>query len=394
MLDLLKFALMGVGGICMVIAGRRHRDWRNGLYFVASVLFAIACDSISDKFLDCLVPNVREPEVYLVAICLLIGAYLIKRDRSSSWTAAGVIWKNRRFPLLVWGLLLVSIAPNIVKSRTVWEFLEPKLVGVHTEIMRHAIEDITELLGAILIFNWGFLFLRDKWQVINYPNDPLFESLIKAGNIEKVGWGGTRRNCYKLGDSGLCVKFYKPPEDCEKGKMKSSIRREIRSRRFNKYRNISSREVHLYNTMRHTMPEEIRSKMPPECRRVFHPKYGWGIMETYYANPDGKAIIPYEFEIARQSPENREIIYAQAKELLDLLIESSAPFYEPGNFHTLIHSDGTIETKLVDFEPAAKTFIQLEAIWPWFRRQKLRRKSERYLQHIREKYGVKGSLVK
>lgn len=393
MLDIVKFVLMSFCGVCMVIAGRRHRDWRNGLYFISSVFFAVACDSISDRVLSKLFPFFDEPEALLSVLCILIGAYLVKRDRSSAWTAAGVIYKNRRFPFLIWGLVFVVIVPNIAKSRSLWEFCEPKLVGVNTAIMRHAIEDIVELLGSFLLFNWGFLFLKDKWRILNHENDEVYEELVKEVKIERVGFGGTRRNCYKLGDSGLCVKFYKPPEDCVKGKMKDSIRREIRARRFNKYRNICSREVDLYNRLRHDMPEEVRMKMPPVCKRVFHPKMGWGVLETYYVNPDGEAIIPYEFEIARQTPENREIIYAQAKNLLDVLIKNSAHFYEPGNFHTLIMPDGTIETKLVDFEPAAKTLIQLEAIWPWYRRRKLRRKANRYLKHIRETYGIKGTLV-
>lgn len=393
-MDIIKFILMMFGGICMAIAGKRHSDWRNGLYFIASVFFAVACDSVSDRILIKLFPFVHEPEVILSAICLLIGIYLVRRDRSSAWTAAGVIYKNRRFPFLIWGLIFVALVPNIAKNRHLWEFFEPKLVGVNTALMRHALEDVTELLGAVLLFNWGFLFLKDKWRILQHENDETYETLVREMKIERVGFGGSRRNCYKLGDSGLCVKFYKPPEECQKGIMKDSIRREIRTRRFNKYRNINSREVDLYNRFRHEMPEEIRSKMPPVCKRVFHPDLGWGIMETYYQNPDGTAIIPYGAEIKRQTPENREIIYAQAKELLDVLIKNSAPFYEPGNFHTLIKPDGSIEMKLVDFEPASKTLIQLEAIWPWFRRYKLARKAKRFLAHIREKYGVKGSLVK
>lgn len=393
-MDTAKFILMAFGGVCMVIAGKRHSDWRNGLYFIASVFFAVACDSIFDPFLSRMLPFVDEPETILSVSCLLIGIYLVKRNRSSAWTAAGVIYKNRRFPFLIWGLVFVSIVPNLAKNRHLWEFFEPKLMGLNTVVMRHALEDVTEFLGAVLLFNWGFLFLKDKWRVINPRNDETFETLLKETKLERVGLGGSRRNCYKLGDSGLCVKFYKPPEECKKGMMKDSIRREIRSRRFNKYRNICSREVDHYNRFRHEMPEEVRAKLPPVCKRVYHPDLGWGILETYYCNPDGEAIIPYEFEIKRQTPENREIIYAQAKELLDVLIRNSAPFYEPGNFHTLINPDGSIETRIVDFEPAAKTLIRLEAICPWYRRHKLARKAERYLAHIRASYGVKGSLVK
>lgn len=77
------------------------------------------------------------------------------------------------------------------------------------------------------------------------------------------------------------------------------------------------------------------SFLPPVCERVFHPEYGWGVLETYYTNPDGG-----------------------------------------------------IETKIIDFEPESKMAIPLEAIWPWFRRMKLRRKAKRYLKHIRETYGI------
>ena len=217
--------------------------------------------------------------------------------------------------------------------------------------------------------------------------------LVFENRLERVGWGGTRRNCYKVGDTGLCVKFYKPPEECV-GRMKPSIRREIARRRFDKYRNSSSREVYLCHLMRRTMPKEVSGRLPEVCRRVFHPEWGWGILETYYTNPDGTAIIPYEFEIARRAPKVREEIYAQAEALLGALVESSARFYEPGNFHTQIGADGSVATKIVDFEPDSKSAVPLEAFWPWYRRRKLARKARRYLRHIRDKYGVRGKSLR
>ena len=218
---------------------------------------------------------------------------------------------------------------------------------------------------------------------------PPHAHLLDEHPLVRVGWGGTRRVCYRIGDTGFCVKFYKPRElhNCEL--MKPSIRRDILRRRFSRKFNSSSAEVECYERFWMRQPGEIRSKLPPVVERVFHPQLGWGILETYYVNPDGTAIIPYEFEIKRQeSMEKRREIYNQAKELLELLAARSAPFYEPGNFHTLIRPDGGIETKIIDFEPESKMAIPLEAIWPWFRRMKLRRKAKRYLKHIREAYGI------
>lgn len=213
--------------------------------------------------------------------------------------------------------------------------------------------------------------------------------LLDEHPLERVGWGGTRRCCYKIGDTGFCVKFYKPEELYDRERMKPSIRRDILRRRFSFERNSSSAEVNSYERFWMKQSEEIRSRLPPVVERVFHPKWGWGILETYYTNPDGTAIIPYEFEIKRQeSMANRLEIYRQAKELLEKLIFCSAAFYEPGNFHTLIRPDGGIETKIIDFEPISKMAIPLVKFWPWFRRMKLRRKAKRYLKHIRETYGI------
>ena len=215
------------------------------------------------------------------------------------------------------------------------------------------------------------------------------EHLLKEQPWERVGWGGTRRVCYKLGDSGFCVKFYKPEELYDVERMKPNIRREIARRRFDARRNSSSLEVAVYQDFWMKQSAAIRAKLPPVVERVFDAKLGWGILETYYTNPDGTAIIPYEFEIKRQaSAEKRREIYGQAKAVLEELAKIAAPFYEPGNFHTLIRSDGGIETKLVDFEPISKMAIPLVKFWPWLRRQTIRRKARHYLKHIREAYGI------
>ena len=218
---------------------------------------------------------------------------------------------------------------------------------------------------------------------------PPHAHLLDEHPLVRVGWGGTRRVCYRIGDTGFCVKFYKPEELYDREWMKPSIRRDILRRRFSRKCNSSSAEVECYERFWMRQSEEIRSKLPPVVERVFHPTLGWGILETYYTNPDGTAIIPYEFEIKRQeSMEKRREIYDQAKVLLEELAKIAAPFYEPGNFHTLIRPDGGIETKLIDFEPISKMAIPLVKFWPWLRRLTIRRKARHYLKHIRETYGI------
>lgn len=218
----------------------------------------------------------------------------------------------------------------------------------------------------------------------------VWNRLVATSKLEEIG-RGTRRAAYKVGDSGYCAKFYRTPEDCRTSqKMKPSIKRDIKLRRFDYRRNSSSQEVAVAETMRKTMPREITDRLPAICQRVFHPSWGWGVIENFYTNPDGTAIIPYEYELRRQmhNPAVRKEIYIQARELLCALIRESATFYEPGNFHVLFNEDGNLEMKLIDFEPDAKTLIPLEKIWPLFRRCKLVRKARRYLASMREKYKI------
>lgn len=384
-----KMATILVAAFCMLLAAVRHREWRGGLLLLGCVFLSAAMNE-PEGFFGGIFP-LKEPELPAIVFFLVLGVVLAALNRGTTFLALRAIYVNRRFPLLVWGLCLVSFLPQLGTDKHVWATMLPPAYS--TPEARELVEHGIEFLGYIFLLNWSILFLRDKWRILTRRVPSPHEHLLWKEQWVRVGYGGSRRNCYRLGNSGFCVKFYKPPEECVPGKMKASIRRDIGWRRFNKSRNSSSQEVHLYNRLRHRMSESVLSCLPLVCERVFHPKFGWGVLETYYTNPDGTAIIPYEFEIERQTPENREIIYAQANVLLEALASVRAPFYEPGNFHVRIGPDGSPSLKIVDFEPESKMLIPLEIFWPWYRCNKLQRKSVRYLAHIRARYGVRGKTL-
>ena len=380
-----KMAAILVAAFSMLLAAVRHREWRGGLLLVGCVFLSAAMNEFEDFFSP--IFQMDEPELPAILFFLVLGIVLTVLNRGTTFLALRAIYVNRRFPLLVWGLCLVSFLPQLGTDKHIWEVLLPPAYSTHEtrELVEHGIE----FLGYVFLLHWSILFLKDKWRILTQRVPSPHEHLLKEEPWELVG-SGSRRNCYKLGDSGFCVKFYKAPGECAPGKMKKSICRDIGWRRFNKSRNSSSQEVYVYNRLRHRMPESVRNCLPLVCERVFHPRYGWGILETYYMNPDGTAIIPYEFEVARQTTENREIIYAQAERLLNTLVSVSAPFYEPGNFHVLVGADGSISLRVVDFESESKMLIPIEAFWPWYRRHKLARKADRYLGSLRDRYGVGG----
>ena len=386
----IKLVTVLLAAALMLAAALRHREWRGGLLFVMSVFLSGAAQEFEAP-MRWLLPGLREPEVPLSIAFLALGAFFAWWHRGSTIAALVAIWKNRRFPILVWGVLFISVMPNVAKAKFVWSAFSSLEVGTHD--VREVAEAAAEMLGCVLLLNWAVLFLKDKWRLFTRRVGRL-NNLVFENELVEIG-RGTRRVAYRVGDTGYCAKFYYPEEQCiEALKMQKSIQRDVRWRRFNKWRNASCEEVYVYNVFRHTMPADIRRRMPEVCERVFHPQWGWGIIETYYTNADGTAIIPYEFEIKRQPPETRERIYRQVCNVLASLVRASAPFYEPGNLHVLMREDGSSDIKIIDFEPTSKTFLPIEAVWPWFRRRKLARKANRYLRHIREKYGVTGKLCK
>lgn len=384
-----KMATILVAAFSMLLAAVRHREWRGGLLLVGCVFLSAAMNEFEDFFSP--IFQMDEPELPAILFFLVLGIVLTVLNRGTTFLALRAIYVNRRFPLLVWGLCLVSFLPQLGTDKHIWEVLLPLASSTHEtrELVEHGIE----FLGYVFLLHWSILFLKDKWRILTQRVPSPHEHLLKEEPWELVG-SGSRRNCYKLGDSGFCVKFYKAPGNCEKGKMKRSVRREIAVRRLNKLQNSCSREVHLYNSLRHSLPEQVRQALPEVCERVYHPTLGWGILETYCTNPDGTAIIPYEFEIKRQRREAvRAEIYRQAREMLNILIENSATFYEPGNLHPQFMPDGSVRLRIVDFEAESKMTIPLEVFWPWYRRHKLRRKAARYLLHVREAYGVREEVT-
>ena len=385
-----KLATILVAAALMFAAAVRRREWRGGLLLVACVFLAGAAQEC-EAALSPVFPGLREPETPLTVAFLVLGVALAVWHRGSTAVGIRAIWKNRRLPLLVWGILLISILPNVAKAKFVWEAVSTLETGTHD--VREVAEAASETLGCLLLLNWAVLFLKDKWRVLVARVPSAHEHLLFEHELVEVG-RGSRRVCYRVGDTGFCAKFYIPPEQCGADRMKASIRREIRRRRFSRLTNSSSQEVYVYERFRHDMPEEIRSRMPPVCERVRHPKWGWGVLETYYTNPDGTAIIPYRREIARQGSESvKNAIYREARIMLRELIRVAAPFHEPGNFHVLLGADGSVSLKLIDFEPDSKTFIQLESVIPALQRAKLRRKATRFLEELREKYGVTESVA-
>lgn len=375
--------LISIG--CLVVSAIRHPEWRGGLLTMAFVFLAVAMNEFESLW-DMLLPDwFDESEIIPIGLTLIAAILMSWLNKRSSIAGFRAVIRNRRFPLLVWGLLFVSVLPNLAQNRRFWNWMDPGVNASHE--VREGAQEATKMAGYVILLNWSLLFLKDKRKILRRRPSP-HEYLLWCNPLVPIG-RGSRRQAYRIGDTGFCAKFYLPPEECAKGKMKASIRREIAWRRFSRFCNSSSQEVYAYERFRHELPELIRGCLPPVCERVFHHRLGWGVLETLYLNPDGEAIVSCRREIARQKDEAvKAFIYRSVRDLLNGLIARAAHFHEPGNFHVLFSRSGGIEIKMIDFEPDSKTLIPIEAYLACWRRMKLRRKSRRFLASLRSRYGV------
>lgn len=215
------------------------------------------------------------------------------------------------------------------------------------------------------------------------------------GQILELIGEGSRRACYRLGKTGLCVKFYRRPEDCVAPKMKPSVIRELRRRRFNRRANVCAQEVDLLARLGPKLPPVVREMLPETMELVKHPLWGWGSVQPYLTNPDGSTIIPAELEMWHHAQERDFVLrmYRCVRDCLDLIVPSALPFYEASNLFVWWQADGSMKLKIIDFEPTSKTLISPERFCPWLRRRMMRRKADDYLAYLRMAFKIKEEEV-
>lgn len=176
-----------------VLAVRRH-EWRGGLLAMAFVFLGIAVNELGPFWRFAAFAGLDEPEFVPIAASLVLGALCAAVWRGSTTAAFVEIVRNRRFFLFVWGILFVSVLPNIAKSRPLWELLAPGLDATHG--LRNLAEEMTQTFGHFLLLNWVVLFLKDEWDRFVHRLSP-HEHLLREHELVEIG-RGARRVCYRL----------------------------------------------------------------------------------------------------------------------------------------------------------------------------------------------------
>lgn len=383
---LIQAGLMaGVAALLMALAVHR-REWRGGLLAMGFVFLGVALNELDPFWEKFSFFDLDEPELLPIAASLILAIACIIRWRGSTWGAFAEIVRHKHFLLLVWGLLFVSLLPNLAQSKHLWKPLVPMLSDTYA--LRELAQDMTKTFGHFLLLNWIVLFLKDKWRRLVHQMSP-HEHLLREQPLVKIGQGA-RRICYRIGETGFCVKFLRDPSDAQTSrKIGWRFRLMLKNGRFDRRLNVNCLEAEAMEKYRHEAGPLVAAAFPEVVEVVFDEQRGYGVLMSLVTNADGSLVIRAEYEMKkRQDPRFSAQCCQQLEALLDELADASAPFFEPRNVQIQFLADGSTCLRLIDFEPVDKKFIPLAEVVPLIRRRNLQRKARAYLQELRAEYGL------
>lgn len=213
--------------------------------------------------------------------------------------------------------------------------------------------------------------------------------LFSAGTLERLGMG-SRRACYRLPGTGLCVKCYRSEAEIAEGKhperayskpLQPSVVREIRRHRFSDAGNTSCQEWRYHESLRARLPPDLLAVFPEIMERMLVPGRGWCLVEDEVRNADGSQAGKFHEEfMSIRDVCLREKLLEAMKDLCGSLARHAVSFYDPQNVLVQWLSGGGFRLRIVDFEPTSRALVPLDKIFPWLVGMKVRRRFARYLR--------------
>lgn len=217
------------------------------------------------------------------------------------------------------------------------------------------------------------------------PTGDELEALFQEGKMLRLGMG-SRRTCYKIPGTKLCVKCYRSEDEIEEGKydgevaLSSSVVREIRKGRFDSKSNTSCQEYRYWTRLKKNLPSEVFAVFPQTLECVSVPSRGWCIAEERVENYDGSE--PESFKSAYRVADGcgRRKLLAAFSRLVEQFRIHAVRFYDPQNLLVQKISADDFVLRIVDFEPATRCILSFDSLHPFFVRRKMLRRVKRWLK--------------
>ena len=218
------------------------------------------------------------------------------------------------------------------------------------------------------------------------PTAEQLDEWFKAGAMKRLGMG-SRRACYAIPDTDLCVKCYRSDEEIAEGKypghhpiepLSASVVREIRKCRFDEKRNTCCQECRYWRALKRRLPGSLMAAFPSVVELVLAPSRGWCEVESLVANADGSPVVKFHEAWGRASGGERQRLLAAFERFVGELTLHAVRFYDPQNILVEKGERGAFRLRIVDFEPASRTMLSIDGLSPFFVRKKIERRIVRY----------------
>ena len=212
------------------------------------------------------------------------------------------------------------------------------------------------------------------------------ENLLKSGSAQRLGMG-SRRACYAIPGTELCVKCYRSDEEIAEGRhpgqspvspLVPSVVREIHRSRFDERRNICCLEQQYWSELKHRLPEDLMSAFPATIEKVLVATRGWCEVEERAVNADGSPVMKIHEAWVQADELLRKKILDAFDTLMAKLAKWSVRMFDPQSLFVQKMADGSIRLRILDFEPVSRTFFALENLSSAIVRMKIRRRFSRY----------------
>ena len=204
---------------------------------------------------------------------------------------------------------------------------------------------------------------------------------------------GHRRICHRLAEGGECLKSYMTDAElasravvrdaAARRPIRDAVRREIVRARFIEDENTCAQEYRMWLDLRRRLPEKLMRVFPSRMELVSDPVRGWCVRESCVLNADGSAPLPFLAAYrAAESAERRDRLLSAICELRDALCAWRVSFFDPPNVLVQELADGGFRLRIVDFEPAERTWIPVDRLSPLLCAMKTRRRFNRFLAKL------------
>ena len=211
------------------------------------------------------------------------------------------------------------------------------------------------------------------------PTPDELEVMLARGELKLLG-AGSRRECYAIPGTQLCLKCYRD----ESTAPNPSVAREIRKYRHEEKRNTCAQEYRYWLELKAKLPAYVFAAFPESFELVHLPTRGWSLIESLVLNFDGTQSRTFEEEASAKGtsePDKLSKICSRLFSFRDQLANASIRFYDPSNVLIQWHQDGTFALRIADFEPTTRTLIPLDGLSRFSIGRKCRNRFNRYFKN-------------